>query len=488
MALLDLWGRFGSALLGFAFGGAASRSVRPIFELVEQESWDANPNRTIPANTLAELVATAITDFNGAAGEAQRQGFTANRLRALVELALRTPTLGQAMDARRRGEITPEQYTHALTKAGIESQYHDAMRALLEVLPSVTDMVRFGVREVYDPAQRAALDLDAEFPAAFATDAARLGLSTDSARNFWAAHWELPSYTQLTDMRFRGLLSEGEYRDALRAIDFAPTWRDKLFEVARRIPTIQDMVRFAVREVYDPAARLALDIDAEYPAAFTPEAALHGLTEEHARQYWAAHWRLPSARQGYQMVWRGEMELPELRTLLKALDYPPKWRDRLFNIAFIVPGRIDLKRMFRHGILTRAEVLAGYQRLGYAPADAELMTQIAEAEIVTGAAASTWMGRARTQLWTRAHTEFISRQITEAEAVGALQAAGVPGGEQAEIITMWFHEADLVRTELTPAQVRKAYKKGLYTEAEALAELDERGMSPADADRFLQSG
>jgi len=488
MALLDLWGRMGSAFLGFAFGGAASRSVRPIFEVVEQESWDANPNRVLPANTLAELVATAITDFDAAAGEAQRQGYTGNRLRALVELALRTPTLGQAMEARRRNAITPEQYTHALSKAGIEPQYHPAMRELLEVLPSVTDMVRFAVREVYNPQQRAALDLDAEFPAAFAADAARIGLGRDSAGNYWAAHWELPSYEQLAEMRFRGLLSAQEFRDALKAIDYAPTWRDKLEEIARRIPTITDMVRFAVREVYDDATRKALGIDAEYPDAFTPQASLHGLSEEHARQYWAAHWRLPSARQGYQMVWRGEMALPELRTLLKALDYPPKWRDRLFNIAFIVPGRIDLKRMLRHGILTRDEVRQGYERIGYDPANAELMTQIAEAEVSTPTGEAAYVSKARTQLWGTLHREYVSRQLAEAEADAGLEQIGVPVGEREAVKTAWAFEAILTKRELTPAQIRKAYKKGLYTEPEALFELEERGMTAADADIFLQSG
>lgn len=487
MALTGLWSRVTAGIVGLSVGGAASRAVRPIFELVEQESWDGNPNRVLAVGQLAELVAAAIVGFDAAQPEAQRSGYTGNRLRALVELSLRTPTIGAAMEARRRDEITPAQYEHVLRKAGLEPQYDAAMRALLEVLPSVTDMVRFGVREVYDPAQRAALDLDAEFPAAFATDAARLGLSRDSAGNYWAAHWELPSYTQGTEMLFRGEITPTQFDGLLKALDYAPTWRGPLEAIARRIPTIVDMIRFAVREVYDPAARQALDLDADYPAAFTPQAALHGLSEQHARQYWAAHWRLPSARQGYQMLWRGLISAAQLDQLLKALDYPPVWRARLADIARIVPGRIDLKRMLRHEIKDRGELLAGYIRLGYSPADAELMTQIAEAEVAGGTGATSYLGRARTSLFSRAHTEFVSRQLTEPEALAGLAAAGVPAAERAPILTMWSAESDLVRTELTPAQIKKAYKKALYSEPEALAELIERGMTTEDADTFLQS-
>jgi len=488
MAITGLWSRLQSGIVGLGVGGAMSRAVRPIFELLEQESWNDKPTRVLGAQQLAELVATAITDVDAAAGQARREGYNENKLNALVQLALRTPTLGEAMIARRRDLITDDQYRHVLRKAGIEPQYDEAMFALLTVLPPITDLIRFAIREVFDPAQRAALDLDAEFPGAFAEAAERVGLSGQAAANYWAAHWELPSYGQLTEMLFRGELTDAQFDAALKAIDYAPTWRGKLKAIARRIPTIPDMVRFAVREVYDPAARQALGIDAEYPAAFTPQAALHGMSEEHAKQYWAAHWRLPSARQGYQMLWRGEITAAELDLLLKALDYPPVWRDRLANIARIVPGRIDLKRMFRYGIKDRAEVKAGYLRLGYAEPDAENMTQIAEAEVGTGTATETFVGRARTSLFNRLHTESVARQLTEAEVDAGLEAVGVPEPERGPLKTLWAFEAILNRRELTVAEIVKAYKKEQYTEAEALFELEERGMKPEDAVIKLQTG
>jgi hypothetical protein len=188
------------------------------------------------------------------------------------------------------------------------------------------------------------------------------------------------------------------------------------------------------------------------------------------------------------MLWRGEIGEAELDLLLKALDYPPVWRDRLANIARIVPGRIDLKRMLRHELLDRDEVEAGYRRLGYSAADAELMTQIAEAEVGTAAPGETYVNRARSSLFNRLRTEYVSRQLTRDEASSGLQAAGVPTVQRGPILTLWDAERSYVRTELTPAQIVKAFKKGEYDEAEALAELRERGMSAEDAGIRLRSG
>jgi hypothetical protein len=486
MALGGLWGRVTGLMFGIGIGRTAGAATEPIFELVRQEAWQANANRVLSITQVANLVAMGITDFDSAAEQAARDGFDTNRLRAMVEYYLNPPQYGYAYDALRRGTITEAQFRHVLRKQGIEGQYHDALVELRHVLPSVTDMVRFAVREVYNPTQRDILDLDAEFPDAFADAAEKIGLERDTAADYWAAHWELPSYTQATQMLFRKEIKPPQFKALLKALDYAPTWRGPLEAIARAIPTMSDMIRFAVREVYNPPLRKKLGIDAEYPNAFTAQAALHGMSEEHAREYWAAHWRLPSARQGYQMMWRKEIEPADLDNLLKALDYPPAWRDKLANIAHIVPGRIDLKRMFKFGILTRAEVKQGYVAIGYDAVNAERMTQIAEAEMTTGSTRETWASKARTRLYTVAHNEYLDNSINEATARSVLAEIGATATEQDAIIQAWNVEEQINRLELTPTQVRKAYKSGRWTLDEALAALEAKEMTRADAEELLQ--
>lgn len=485
---MAIWSRLTGALAGIAIGRAAGPAIDPVFEVTRQRSWGERAVRVLDPATAARADARGVDSAVDYADDAKRQGIGAARFDVMRRLSLSGATREELLELRRRELIDDDDLEAGLQHALVLPYWRQQIQKLRWIVPSVTDMVRFAVREVYNPAQREALNLDAEFPPAFANDAANLGIDRERAGQYWAAHWELPSYTQLTDMRFRGLLSPQEYRDALKAIDYAPVWRDKLFAIARRIPTIPDMVRFAVREVYNPELRQSLGYEAEYPEAFTEQAALHGLSEAHARQYWWAHWRLPSARQGYQMVWRGEMEQAELRNLLKALDYPAVWRERLFNIAFIVPGRIDLKRMLRHGILDRDGVKRGYQRIGYHPDNAELMTQIAEAEVGTGTGASPFVLTAQRRLYTVAHTEYLDESIDEAIARRKLAALQVPADQQTTIITLWNEEAEIRRRELTPAQIRKAYRSALLTEVDALDRLQDAGMTPDDASVFLASG
>jgi len=129
-------------------------------------------------------------------------------------------------------------------------------------------------------------------------------------------------------MLFRGEISEGQYAGLLKALDYAPTWRGKLLAIARRIPPISDMIRFAVREVYSPDVRARFGQDDDYPEAFTAKAALHGLSEEDAKAYWAAHWELPSTEQGFRMFHRSLIDKPTLELLLRAKDIMPFWRDK----------------------------------------------------------------------------------------------------------------------------------------------------------------
>lgn len=481
---------FGSAVsnaAGYAVGGAVLPTLEPFTQDLANQTWAAHSVKPLPANAAANAVLRGyLTDEEGT-GEANYTGFDAGRFATMLRLNGDVPPLEMLLDLHRRGTIDDPQLNAGIRQAGILPEWRQRLRARLDVLPSVTDMVRFAVREVYDPAQRAALDLDAEFPPAFATDAKTIGITRELAGRFWASHWQLPSYEQMTEMLFRGEITHDQYVRGLRALDYAPVWRGPLEAISRRIPTVTDMVRFAVREVYNPPLRKQLGYEEEYPPAFTAQAAMHGLSEEHARQYWWAHWRLPSAQQGYRMLWRGEIDQDELDALLKALDYPKPWRSRLSNIAHLVPGRIDLKRMLRHGIKTEAEVTAGYIKLGYTPADAALMTQIAVAELPHGGPEAQWAPRARTRLFTVAHNEFMDRSIDEAEARTVLTMLGAGAAEQTTVLALWEKELEIQRLELTPTQIKKAYSKGQYDLATATSELIERGLTPEDADTLLKS-
>jgi hypothetical protein len=512
-----------STAAGYGIGSAMSPALEPLTQEVANETWSAHPNRPLSPQAAAEATIRDLLTTDEAAVEAKMTG--TNRRRFDIERALagQPPGSQELLQLWNRGDIDEPDVDRGLRQSRLRPEWIEKVKRLRFYLPPVADLVRFGVREVYSPEQRAFLQLDADYPEAMTADAEKLGLSERDARRYWAAHWNLPSYTEATEMLHRGFLTPGQYDDLLRAQDYAPTWRGKLRDIAARIPPLSDMIRFAVREVYDPAKRAALGLDSEFPAAFADQAKLHGMSEAHAREYWAAHWHLPSATQGFQMLHRKEIDLAELDGLLKALDYPTLWRDRLRNIAYHVPGRIDLRRMLQEGLITPAEARTGYEHLGYRPADAARMVALAQASgsttakgltasdlaaeyeglLITraeyvselrslGFPAAAAEGKAdvtdskraraaRNALIATARTRYIGWRIDQPAVEQALRDADVPAAQASDLLARWVIERELNVHHLTEAQVLAAYKKTLLTRDAALERLLDLGLDAEDA-------
>ncbi|GAH25686.1 unnamed protein product, partial [marine sediment metagenome] len=61
--------------------------------------------------------------------------------------------------------------------------------------------------------------------------------------------------------------------------------------------------------------------------------------------------------------------------LLRALDVMPFWRDKLTGIAYRRLTRVDVRRMYKAGVLTREEVYEAYLQHGYTDENAKRMTE-----------------------------------------------------------------------------------------------------------------
>jgi len=102
-----------------------------------------------------------------------------------------------------------------------------------------------------------------------------------------------------------------------------------------------------------------------------------------------------------------------------------------------------------------------------------------------GPAATPWANRAASRLFTVTHNEFLADHIDEALARVNLDLIGVLAAEQNTILAYWDAERTTSRLALTQAQIVKAYKKAEYTHDQAISLLEEKGMTPADAETRL---
>ncbi len=142
-------------------------------------------------------------------------------------------------------------------------------------------------------------------------------------------------------------------------------------DLAKQGFTEADQAR--VREVFTPAIRTKFRQDEDFPEEFAKRVKLQGVSDETARDYWAAHWALPGVAQGFEMFHRKIINLDELKSLMRALDIMPFWVDKLIAMSFRPIGRVDIRRIHKMGFITDEELPARYEAYGNSPENAQLM-------------------------------------------------------------------------------------------------------------------
>jgi len=190
----------------------------------------------------------------------------------------------------------------------------------------------------------------------------------------------------------RYLEGEEALREELHKWGYNDEKIDTTIAAAKYFPTPDDLIRMAVREAWTPEIAEKFGQYQDFPKKFAEMAKKVGMDEEVAKWYWAAHWTLPSASQGYEMLWRLspdmvdffrkryesmgldpdklKFDLDTLRLLLRALDVMPFWRDKLIAISYAPITRVDIRRFEDLGLMSPEELEKRYRELGYSPEDA----------------------------------------------------------------------------------------------------------------------
>ena len=248
----------------------------------------------------------------------------------------------------------------------------------------------------------------------------------------------------------------------LQQIGIHPDYLDVYKTLAHPIPPVADIITMAVREAFTPAIAEKFGQYEDYPAEFEEWAEKKGLSKDWSKRYWAAHWSLPSATQGFEMLHRGIIERDDLDMLLRALDVMPFWREKLTGIAYRRLSRVDIRRMYGVGVLTEAEVYEAYLELGYNERDARRMSDFTVKQIL--ATQSKFTSRDIIS----AYTKYM---ITRSEARILLLDIGVKSENIEFIIKTAEYKRDWAITDDKISAIRNLYKKEVYTPDKARAEL-----------------
>ena len=166
----------------------------------------------------------------------------------------------------------------------------------------------------------------------------------------------------------RGEITDDDLKDRLLRIGIPDNQRDLWVKFTETRPSVQDIITFAVREVYTPEiAEKFGQFEGYEDVASVAESDLKaaGILPDTLKKYWGAHWQLPSVQMGYEMLHRGIITQDDLMMLLRAADVMPFWRQKLIDISYQPLTRVDVRRMHKLGVIDDAGLLKAYKDIGY---------------------------------------------------------------------------------------------------------------------------
>jgi hypothetical protein len=268
----------------------------------------------------------------------------------------------------------------------------------------------------------------------------------------------------------RGLLTVEGLTDRLLQLGYERESIDNIISISQVIPQPNDLIFMAVKEAFNDDFIARYKTDEGLPPELVEWSAKQGLSEEWARRYWIAHWQLPSPSQVFEMLHRlrpGKSDNPilpdDVAAYLKAADYSPAWRDRLTEISYSPFTRVDVRRMFKTGVLDEGQVKEAYLDLGYNEERAQALTQFTiayEAEEETGIVRGTVL------------SAYGDGMIDRSTAEGMLAGAGYDAVTLAFYLDNIDFKESLEIVSIKVQNIRKKYVEGLIDDNGANNEIN----------------
>ena len=254
-------------------------------------------------------------------------------------------------------------------------------------------------------------------------------------------------------------------------------WSDDRIEALKFftlfMPSAQDLVNWQAKEVFEPDMIAKYGLDDEFEGLDLTLFGKIGVTEEQARNFWRAHWEHPELRTIIEMLRRTDFTEADMAAWFRLVEIPPYWRDKLIQISYEVPTRVDVRRWWDMRTIDEARLREIYAHQGYHGKDLDDYV-----------------------LWTKVYVAFpdliarwkngwISIDEVRAELIGY----GMPAQRVEELLETKFKstEGDRVTGErdVTKTDIIKGVKKAVITRGEGMELLMDLGYDEDEADYIL---
>jgi hypothetical protein len=291
----------------------------------------------------------------------------------------------------------------------------------------------------------------------------------------------LPASSDAIRLGYRQLLTPDQVDDVLSKQGYSDAYIEALQKGFEFYPTPQDFISFAVRETFREDIVLKYQYDADYPTAIDDYVLKAGLTPFWTKHYWRAHWQLPSINLGYEMLHRDIIGEADLITLLKIGDIAPWWIPKLVAASYSPYTRVDTRRLYTDGILTREQVKRNYKDIGYDEEHAENLT-------VWTCKAMTDEKKAKTKDLTEAAIIRAYRfgQVDASATSESLTALGYDEDEAALILSLADYQTFEDELAGEYAVLKDEFSAELKTEAQVKDHLSKLKLSQREQERWIR--
>jgi hypothetical protein len=456
-------------------------------EPARQTAWSNNPNRVLSPDLYAALVAQGAVELELGAELAKREGYAGDKFRSLVYMAQRAPSHAEALEMRRRNEISDAQLRHTFGKEQIEQQYWDALAELVEdrLSPQVVALAVVrglmqdpGLLPVGPPSTVGNVPAFPVSTLDTLDESASGGFGRERLQVLAGIMGRPMGPESAAFAYFRDILKRADYDRAISEGDVRNEWADAILETQRAIPSVADYVNARIR---------GWITDDEMNAG----TARHGMSAADTHLLYLRTGRPAAPGQMQTAAARGidgpdgkPMDRTQFLKGIAESDIRPEWGPMLWGIRHAYPPLFQVNRLVQAGAIDTDTAITWLEYDRYAPEVLAALRKYFDG-LAPAAVKHPYTAKAESQLWTATHRSYVVDTINDTTARESLAQLGLGESEIDSVLVLWDHEKGITVKPLTPSQIKKAYTTNQITIDDAIARLEAQGRDDADARLYL---
>jgi len=416
------FGRTVSEAAGVAAGLAVASPLRPVVQLVENETWAIHPDRPVNVETAAAVVAEDVEKDAWGVQQASWTGFDEPTFRAVLGEVLNAPGLGELYAMWRRGLISDADFTHGLRKAKLEPRWDTALKGQHDVLLSSEELAAMQQQGFVD-AGRAN------------SEGGLQGVTPDRQQLRFEVSGLPPGHAEAQHLLNRGLIDEATFAEMIREGHTKTKYTGVLEQARVAVLSALDFVQGHLRNWISESEMVA-------------GGALTGHTAEQMDFLFKIHGRPISWHQTWIGLQRGgTLEgptgdiHPAFLAALQRSDIQPPFYNLAWAQRYNYPSAFVLRALTQGGDLTASQTEEILKFEGWEPTlRATVAAKWAETSPTKQDPA---VKSAETKFLTALHKAFVGGAITDAQGVTELALTSLSAAAQAGVLGYWRKEKAL---------------------------------------------